>query len=352
MKGSARRVRVRVVAAVVGALVATSALTASPSSADDDPLFIGWTDYLPSFTSGYEPSSENDCKAGRIQCVDAVIREMYRRYDPLLAACSHSSMFALTYLRTTEQYRASATTEGFFTDPGFINHQDVVFARYYFDAWDAYYHPTSSTGPVSESWRIAFEQADGRKVNGTGSMLLGMSAHVNRDLPQVLASIGLVKPDGSSRKPDHDKVNQFLNQVIEPLIDEAAARLDPTVDDAQVDGTTMDETGFLQLLVSWREMAWRNAERIVAAPDEASRQAVIASIEQQAAMEAWFIVAATSYSPLNADAALDQLVALGADPALLLQASVDRSVNAVRGLLNSLFVKAADVRDAYCASQA
>lgn len=351
MSISVRRVGVRLAAAVVGALVAGSALAASPARAED-PLFVPWTDYLPSFTSGYEPSSENDCKAGRIQCVDSVIREMQRRYEPLLDTCSHSSMFALTYLRTTEQYRASATTDGFFTDPGFINHQDMVFARYYFDAWDAYYSPNGSTGPVSESWRIAFEQADGRKVSGTGSMLLGMSAHVNRDLPLVLASIGLVKPDGTSRKPDHDKVNQFLNQVIEPLIDEAAARLDPTVDDAQIDGTTMDETGFLQLLVSWREMAWRNAERIVNAPDEAARQAVIDSIEQQAAMEAWFIVAATSYTPLNANQAGAELSALGADPALVLQASADRTVNALRGLLNSLFVNAADVRDAYCRSQA
>ncbi|MFP5254748.1 MAG: DUF5995 family protein [Acidimicrobiia bacterium] len=352
MRKSVRRFGFRLAAAVVGALVAASTLAASPSMAEDDPLFIGWTDYLPSFTSGYEPSSENDCKAGRIQCVDAVIREMYRRYDPLLEVCSHNAMFALTYLRTTEQYRASATTEGFFSDPGFINHQDAVFARYYFDAWDGYYHPNGSTGPVSDSWRIAFQQADGRRVNGTGSMLLGMSAHVNRDLPLVLASIGLVKPDGSSRKPDHDKVNQFLNQVIEPLIDEAAARLDPTVDDAQVDGTTMDETALLQLLVSWREMAWRNAERIVSAPDEAARQEVIASIERQAAIEAWLIVAATSYSPLNANAALDQLAALGADPARLLQASEDRLVNVARGLLNSLFVDAADVRDAYCHSRA
>jgi hypothetical protein len=351
MQGLARRLGARSLAVVVGALVTIGTLGASPAS-PEEPLFVGWTDLLPSFTAGYDPSSENDCKAGRIQCVDAVIREMEQRYDPLLDACSHSAMFSLTYLRTTEQYRASATTEGFFTDPGFINHQDMVFARYYFDAWDDYYSPNGSSEPVSESWRIAFQQADGRKVSGTGSMLLGMSAHVNRDLPQVLAAIGLVKPDGSSRKADHDKVNQFLNQVIEPLMDEAAARLDPTVDDGQVDGTTMDETGTLQLLVSWREHAWRNAERIANAPDEASRQQVIADIERQAAIEAWAIVAATSYSPVNAQYALSQLTTLGADPSVNLQATADRAVNAARGMLNGLFVNAADVRDAYCQAQA
>jgi hypothetical protein len=332
-------------------LVTIGTLGASPVHAED-PLFIGWTDLLPSFTTGYDPSSENDCKAGRIQCVDAVIREMERRYDPLLDVCSHSAMFSLTYLRTTEQYRASATTEGFFTDPGFINHQDMVFARYYFDAWDDYYHPNGSSDPVSDSWRIAFEMADGRKVSGTGSMLLGMSAHVNRDLPQVLASIGLVKPDGTSRKPDHDKVNQFLNQVIEPLIDEAAARLDPTVDDGQIDGTTMDETGMLQILVSWREHAWRNAERIANATTEAERAAVIADIERQAAMEANLIAAATSYSVVNMQSALSYAASLGASSADLTQAQLDRAVNAARGLLGSLFTSGASVRDGYCAAQA
>jgi hypothetical protein len=37
-------------------------------------------------------------------------------------------------------------------------------------------------------------------VTGSGDLLLGISAHVNRDLPFVLASLGLVAPDGTSRK--------------------------------------------------------------------------------------------------------------------------------------------------------
>jgi hypothetical protein len=173
---------------------------------------------------------------------------------------------------------------------------------------------------------------------------------VNRDLPMVLAAIGLVKPDGSSRKPDHDKVNQFLNLVMEPLLDEAAARFDPTVDDGQVDGTTMDETGMLQLLVGWREQAWRNAEAIVNAPTEADRQEVLAGIERTAAIEANLIVVATSYSSLNVQAALANLAALGAAPADTLQAQVDRTVNVANGSLGSLFTSGRTIRNSYCAA--
>lgn len=347
MQVSVRRIRVRSLAVVVGALVVSTALIASPASAEDPP-FVGWTDLLPGFTTGYDPSSENDCTSGKPKCVDAVIREMERRVRPLDSACDHNVMFGLMYLRTTEAYQRSATTPGFFTDPNFINHQDVVFARDYFDAWDAY--RAGDIAGTSRSWQIAFEASDGQKVSGTGNMFLGMSAHVNRDLPQVLASIGLVKPDGTSRKPDHDKVNQFLNTVVEPLFDEAAARFDPSVDDGQVDGTTLDEAGGLQLLVSWREQAWRNAERIVAAPTPAARDAVIADIERQAAIEANVLVAATSYSPVNAQAALAELQALGAPAARIDQAQVDRVVNQARGVLGTLFSPGATSRNAYCAS--
>ena len=334
-------------AVVVGALVASTALIASPaSSGAEEPLLVPWSSLLPGFTSGYDPTSENDCKAGRNQCVDAVIREMDRRVDPLDEACDHNVMFALMYLRTTEAYQRSALTPGFFTDPSFINHQDVVFARYYFDAWDAYRHGQ----PLSDSWRIAIENADAQKVSGSGNMFLGMSAHVNRDLPLVLASIGLTKPDGSSRKPDHDKVNEFLVTVIEPLFDEAAARFDPTVDDAQIDGTTMDETATINLLVSWREQAWRNAERIVAAPTEADRAAVIADIERQAAIEANLLVVSTSYSSVNVQAALDELATLGASSDDILQAQADRVVNKARGIFGSLFTHPVSARNAYCAA--
>lgn len=347
MHFSVRRVRVRLVAVVVGALVTGSTLAASPASADE-PLFIGWTDLLPSFTTGYDPSSANDCTKGHVNCVNAVIREMTRRFDPLADACNHNSMFALTYLRTTEQYLVSATSEGFFTDPSFINHQDAVFARYYFDAWDAY--RAGDLAHTSPAWQLALNAADGRKVSGMGNLLLGMSAHVNRDLPMVLADIGLVKPDGSSRKPDHDKVNQFLNLVMEPLLDEAAARFDPTVDDGQYDGSTLDETAFLQLLVGWREGAWRNAEALVNAPTPAARALVVAEIERVAKIEANLIIVATSYSTVNVQNALAALNTLGAAPGDVLQAQLDRTVNQLRGLLGSLFVSGASIRDNYCAA--
>lgn len=272
-------------------------LTMALPAQADDPLFVDWASQLPGLTTTFQPSSDDLCAKGDIACVDAAIREMQRRFQPLLAACDHNAMFSLTYLRTTEAYRRAIEDPAFFSDTAFINHQDAIFARYYFDAWDAYRAGDLAHTPLA--WQLAFDAADRRSVAGLGNLLLGLSAHVNRDLPYVLAAIGLVKPDGSSRKPDHDKVNVFLNSVIEPLLAEAAARLDPTVDDAGSDQTTLDETAALQLLFGWREQAWRNAELLVSATDPAQYAQVQQLIETNAMLEAQSLINAFAYAPLN-----------------------------------------------------
>ena len=264
-------------------------------SAAEEPLYVAWSELLPGLSQGYDPTSADLCRSGDIRCVDAVINEMTRRFRPLARACDHDAVFALTYLRTTERYRQVAATGTFFTDTPFVNHQDAVFADYYFRAFDAWHEGNRSRVPPA--WAVAFSAADGKQVSGMGNLLLGMGGHVNHDLPLVLAEIGLVKPDGSSRKVDHDRVNRMLQGLVEPLIQEVASRFDPSVDDATLAGTTLDETAVFQILAEWREEAWRNAELLAAAPTALARNLVEATIAQEAALKARGIVEGTRYWP-------------------------------------------------------
>jgi Family of unknown function (DUF5995) len=121
---------------------------------------------------------------------------------------------------------------------------------------------------------------------------------VQRDLPLVLYSIGLVRPDGTSRKPDHDRVDIILNRVFEPVIAEIARRFDPTIDDTNLP-TSLDDATLFQTVVAWREKAWRNAEALADAPTPAARELVVAQIENDAASEARAIAASTAYLPLS-----------------------------------------------------
>ena len=268
----------------------------------EDPPYVGWPALLPGLTTEFDPSSENDCTAGRTRCVDAVIREMRRRFDPLAQSCDHDSIFALAYLRTTEEYRRTIEDPTFFEDTAFVNHEDVVFARLYFDAFDAWHR--SRREDVPPAWAIAFQAAADRSVPASGDLELGINAHVQRDLPFALAAIGLVKPDGSSRKPDHNRVNEFLNRVTDDLYAEIARRFDPTIDDADAPGTA-DDAALFQIIPGWREIAWRNAERLVSATSDEERAAVAASIERYAASQAETIRLASGYGPLQNSAARD-----------------------------------------------
>lgn len=290
------------VTTLTGVFVNGGSLTAGATETTD-PAFIGWSNLLPALTSGYEPSSEDDCLAGKISCVDRAIKEMRRRFEPMAKACDHNAVFGLAYLRTTQTYRWAATTPGFFEDAPFVNHQDIVFAAAYFDAYDNWV--SGDRDAVPAAWRIALDAGKAKEATGGGNVFLGMGAHINRDLPYVLAAIGLVKPDGSSRKTDHDKVNEFLNAVTDPLMAEVAARFDPTVDDVAGPALLGYTTAF-QMLAAWREIAWRNAERLVNAPDAAARAVVERSIEDYAASVNTVLAAGLGYGLLQSSAARDR----------------------------------------------
>lgn len=285
--------------------VCVAAVLGLPGAAHaDDPPFVGWSAALPSLAWTYTPSSADECTSGRLSCVDRTIREMQRRYDPVAAACDHAAVFGLAYLRTTQTYRRTSVTPGFYDDPGFVNHEDAAFAAMYFSAVDDW--AAGRLSQVPPAWRLAFRAGEARRVTGTGDLLLGMNAHVNRDLPFVLAKIGLVAPDGSSRKPDHDRVDAMLNQVVQPLIEEEAARYDPSIETVQTP-YGVGYTGLMQMLVAWRESAWRQAEQLVSAPSPAARERVAQAIEDHAALTAGTIMTATRYlAPLTGTSARDR----------------------------------------------
>jgi hypothetical protein len=224
--------------------------------------------------------------------VDAVVREMQRRFERQAAACDHDAIFALSYLRTTEEYRRTLAEPDFYEDPRFVTHEDAVFAKLYFDAYDAFHRGDPAATPPA--WRIAFDAAADHALPAAGDLFLGINAHVQRDLPFALAAIGLVKPDGTTRKTDHDRVNRFLNRVMDDLIPEVARRFDPTIDDTNLP-TTVDDLLTFQAIPLWRETAWRNAERLATAPDAEARAAVAASIEAYAASQAQLLRTALMY---------------------------------------------------------
>jgi hypothetical protein len=288
--------------AMVGLASPAAGRADGPSLVDlsSDPWFVGWSELLPPTYLGVNTDSADICVAGRIECVDRVARRLERQVAEL--GCDHNAVFSLAYARTTQMVAAVERADpGFFADTPWLNHYDAVFADFYFNAWNSW----RRTSSAPRAWEIAFRAADRRNASAAGNLLLGMSAHVNRDLPFTLYAIGLVGPDGSSRKADHDRVNRILNMVISPLLDEVVARYDRSARVIPGIGSLGDFLEF-QALPAWRETAWRNAELLASAPGPAARSLVAATIEQAAAVEATALLTLTRYlPPLTTSAARD-----------------------------------------------
>ena len=253
MRGRLRRAGCAV---LVVALAAAGAATSGPAAADDPP-YVDWTPLLPGLSLGFAPSAERDCADGSNACIERTLKEMYRRFDRLYATCDHNSVFALVYIRVTEAIR-SDVLRGRFEEPTFLNHEDAVFARMYFQAFDNW--EAKRYDRVPGAWREAFDSAHDKRVNAFGNLMMSMNAHVNRDMPFMLAAIGQQQSDGSSRKPDHDYGNLLLSKLYAPIIEEVGARWDPTTRNYNLPLGYADDVVAFQVLPLWREIVWRNAE--------------------------------------------------------------------------------------------
>src|SRR4029079_9943530 len=102
----------------------------------------------------------------------------------------------------------------------------------------------------------------------------------------------LYNSDGTSRKPDHDKVNSVLYDAYNDAAVDSARRFDPSMAPSGVTGA---DALSIQSVVGWREEAWRNAARLGSAATDADRAVIAAQIEQAATLEAQAIKAAYTY---------------------------------------------------------
>jgi Family of unknown function (DUF5995) len=223
-------------------------------------------------------SDSPQCRAGQIGCVTQVILEMNRRFRALARACDHDAIFSLVYLRTTQVYRETAESIGY-ADVASVTREDALFADYYLRAFDAYH---ALSGSVPPAWQIAFDTAAARTLSAQGNAFLGVSAHIQRDLPFVLYDL-YTRGDAVSHD-DHTLVNSFLAQL--DVAPEIIARFDPTY----------PLGSDITLIAAWREAAWQNFERLRDA-DPVQRVVIAAEIEYAAAAAGAAIAASLAYPP-------------------------------------------------------
>ena len=269
-----------------------AALVFPVSAGGQEPVNVPWERVLPPLPSrsDVQPHAIPGCRSGSLSCVKRVETKLRRQWRRLDAACDHRVIASLAYLRITEALRRDLSRR----KPRFFRHKRWMafvitdFSNSYFAAYDDYRRGR----PVPEAWRHFYDAATTGDTNAVQDLLLFSNAHAQHDLPFSYASMGLRTRAGVPRKHDHDGVNEINVRVIPGVKAEIERRYDPSFRD--VPGP-LDEMAGLEPTKSWREGAWRSAERLVSAPEGAAREQVAEQIRTHSAT--WGRVIAAPQKP-------------------------------------------------------
>jgi hypothetical protein len=143
----------------------------------------------------------------------ATIDEAIARMGSIAAALPASdgvASFNRMYLEVTLGV-SQRIQQGFFGDPAFVSHLDVVFANMYFGAVDALSGPPSAM-PVAWQPLLAARSTPG--IEPIQFALAGMNAHINHDLPLAVVTTCAdlaTAPKGGCHHDDYQKVDALLD---------------------------------------------------------------------------------------------------------------------------------------------
>lgn len=136
-----------------------------------------------------------------ISALENIILESEENNDP-------AGYFAALYLKVTRKVKEGIAT-GFFDDGPRMEQLDVVFAKRYLAAFDAY----RNNYPVTEVWKKAFDLSDQYWPIVLQHLLMGMNAHINLDLGLAAAEVS-EENELADLQNDFNKINEILSSLV------------------------------------------------------------------------------------------------------------------------------------------
>ncbi|MFF4381213.1 DUF5995 family protein [Kitasatospora sp. NPDC001547] len=220
------------------------------------------------------------CQGPVIGCVQDARRTLEAVRDEL--GCDHRAPFPTVYVHIERTLEAAVAQGGSFDEPSWLaGSLNTGFVNLYLDAYEA----DRAGRPVPAAWQAAFTAARTADVNAGQDVLLGANAHIQRDMPYVLAALGLTAPAGGTRKPDYDRFQTVLDRAYGPAVQDVADRYDVIVALADDRWNPIAGLTARALFRTWRAQAWEYARQLADAPDQAARDRVAHTIETNA--EQW-----------------------------------------------------------------
>ncbi|MDX1546136.1 MAG: DUF5995 family protein [Rhodothermales bacterium] len=207
------------------------------------------------------------------QTIDAVLA----RLDALIGAArraeSRMGYFAALYRGVTARVKAGIEA-GRFEDPARMARLDVVFARRYLDAYDAY----ARAGRCSACWTVAFDAAATERPIVLQHLLAGMNAHIDLDLGIAAAEVA---PGAALPALEHDfnVINQILVEMLDDVQDRIA-RVSPWMAVLDRLAGSRDEALARLGLRGTRRGAWLAARHLAMLADPHARDRAIEDLDR------------------------------------------------------------------------
>ena len=152
------------------------------------------------------------------------------------------------YLKVTEAVRDALPT---FENQAFIERLDILFAQFYFDAYDA----AAAQAWVSKAWEPLFARRAEHRL-ALQFAIAGMNAHINNDLAHALVLTWHEFGFDAATRSDYDKINDILEAV---ETDIKAPLSDPFIAEVDTAFGTADDFLALWSIRHARDQAWERA---------------------------------------------------------------------------------------------
>jgi hypothetical protein len=281
---------------ILAATLVLAALTAASAAGQSGSDLVPWPQSLPAsdVPNDRQAHPVEHCRDGSVRCVRGLARRLRVQFEHFDATCDHRAAVSYSYLQITRGLIADmgGPRQGaLVTHRRWMAYLITQFSNRYFRAFHRYAHGK----PVTDAWRIAFEAMASGDTNAGQDVMLFSNAHVQRDLPFAYAKMGIETRSGRSRKPDHDAVNAVNARVFDGIEKYIAAHYDPSFSLIDVPFLPVEEAGVLEMVKSWREQAWRSAERLLSARSVEERHDVARTIRDNAAR--WAELIASEQTP-------------------------------------------------------
>jgi len=197
------------------------------------------------------------------ETIDGVLTRLNGLLDDAIRGGRRIGYFVALYERVTSNVRHALIAGTVFDDNPRMERLDVVFANRFIEAWELHVAGSSPT----ESWGVAFEMLENPGPLVIQHLMLGMNAHINLDLGIAAATVAPTPAQLEALHADFNRINDVLARLVK-IVEIQLTTICPPLS-RLADLATVEERIFDFGMAASRDVAWKLAQDLVAAPRDA-----------------------------------------------------------------------------------